>query len=138
MVSLFALVPGDSLAVASTWAGSLGVLFVAGSTLSVRRARRTGTTATGELRHLTFLVVMGATFGLQIWNGIRLLDHDHDPSAANWVAVLVIVCFMLGIYRSWELIGGPEIGFRHELAELVRERAHESDEEHGSPAGQPD
>jgi hypothetical protein len=124
VISLFALVPDDSLGVATTWAGSLGILFVLGSVLSVRRARHAGT-STGQLRQLTFLVVMLATFALQALNGARLLANEHNRGAANWIAVLVIVCFMLGIYRSWELIGGPEIGFGHELAELVRERTHD-------------
>jgi hypothetical protein len=133
VISLFALVPGNSLGIAATWAGSLGILFVLGSVLSVRRARSIGA-QTGHARQLTFLIVMLAAFVVQVWNGIRLVAHDHDPGAANWVAVLVIVCFMLGIYRSWELIGGPEIGFGHELAELVREHTHDD----GTPAVDPD
>jgi hypothetical protein len=124
-VSLFALVPNDSLGDAATAAGALGLLFVLGSVLSVRRARQLPDTGTGDLRQLTFLILMLVAFGMQVWNGLRLIAHTDDPGAADWLAVLVIVCFMLGIYRSWELIGGPEIGFRHELAELVRERAHE-------------
>jgi hypothetical protein len=79
------------------------------------------------MRQLTFLVVMLAAFGAELWNGVLLLVHNHDPGAADWLAVLVIVCFLLGIYRSWELIGGPDIGFGHELAVLVRERAHDRD-----------
>jgi hypothetical protein len=134
VVSLFALVPDHGLGIAATWAGWLGILFVLGSVLSVRRARRTRAASTGHVSQLTFLVVMLATFALQAWNGLRLLVHHHDPDAANWVAVLVIVCFLLGIYRSWELIGGPEIGFGHELAELVRERTHE----HGNSATDPE
>jgi hypothetical protein len=133
VVSLFALVPDNSLGIAATWAGSLGVLFVLGSVLSVRRAQRAHPAGTGQMRQLTFLVVMLVTFGLQALNGIRLLAHAHNDGAADWIAVLVIVCFMLGIYRSWELIGGPEIGFGHELAELVRERAHDHDETEPEP-----
>ena len=133
VVSLFALVPDDSLGIAATWAGSLGVLFVLGSVLSVRRAQRERKSTTGHHSQLTFLVVMLITFALQIVNGVGLLAHEHNRGAANWIAVLVIVCFMLGIYRSWELIGGPEIGFRHELAELVRERAHEQDAGEADP-----
>jgi len=134
VISLFALVPDDSLGLAATWAGSLGILFVAGSVLSVRRARRTRASSTGHIRQLTFLIIMLATFSLQVANGARLLADEHNRGAANWLAILVIVCFMLGIYRSWELIGGPEIGFGHELAELVRERAHED----GAPAVDPE
>ncbi len=60
------------------------------------------------------------TLILQLWYGLRLVANDGDIGARRGIAVLVVVCFLLGITRSWELIGGPSIG----LGSEVRTRLH--------------
>jgi hypothetical protein len=121
-VSLWALVPGNGLAWASIAVGTIGVLFVLGSALSVRRLAHIHRSHTHRVRDLTFLVTQAVVFGLQIVTGIRLAVHPHAASIADDIAELLIVCFLIGVFRSWELIGGPDIGFAREVRELFREQ----------------
>jgi hypothetical protein len=126
-VSLFALVPGEKIAGAATVVAILGLLFVAASLLSLVRVRQAWWPT---MRDLAFLAGLGATFILQLMYGLDVISHPGDLGTVNNLAILVIVCFMVGIFRAWELIGGPSIGFTHEVvaltrrAEAVRERAH--------------
>jgi len=63
-------------------------------------------------------------FVIQLIFGIELMGNQSDSGAANGVAILVIVCFVIGISRAWELIGGPSIGFGHEVVALFRSKEH--------------
>ena len=121
-VSLFALVPGQKIGPTAVAVAAAGIAFIAAALLSLVRLRQV---RWSTARDALFLVGLAVLFVLQLIQGIAVIVHPHNPGAVDTIAVLVIVCFLIGIYRSWELIGGPSFGITHEVTELVRGRESE-------------
>lgn len=119
VVSLFALVPGLRVGWTALVVSILGLVFVLASLLSLLRVRGE---QPGELRDAVFLVGLAAAFGVQLVAGLSELADARGDGPVTTIAVLVIVCFLIGIARSWELIGGPSIMLRRELGALARAR----------------
>jgi O-antigen/teichoic acid export membrane protein len=128
VVSLFGLIPGPLLGFAALTVAAIGLSFVFGSALSLRRVRGRHWR---DFRDATFLVVLAATFVVQLIYGAELIAHPASASAARAILVLVVVCFLVGIDRAWELVGGPAISFGSE----VRARMAQQDDDDG-PEGQ--
>jgi hypothetical protein len=59
---------------------------------------------------------------VQLSEGVDLINHPGHSGSVSTIAIMVMVCFLVGIARAWELIGGPSIGIRTEVTALVRER----------------
>jgi hypothetical protein len=123
-ISLFALVPGEKIGWSAVAVSTGGLVFVVASLLSLRRMRGLGW---GTAREALFLIGLVTVFILQLIAGLQVVSRPHDSSAIRAIAVLVIVCFLIGIARSWQLIGGPEIGIRREVVALVRGKDQETD-----------
>jgi hypothetical protein len=123
-ISLFALALTHALGWTALVVSIGGLLFVAASVLSLLRVRQVQAVAAREALFLVGLVV---TFCLQLWYGVRLTNHAGDVGAARGIAVMVIVCFLLGVARAWELIGGPSIGLGMEVTAIVRKRSADHD-----------
>jgi hypothetical protein len=123
-ISLFALVPGQKIGVAAVVVAIGGLFFVVASLLSLRRVRGLGWR---DAHETLFVFGLAVVFVWQAIVGIRVIVHPHDASAVRTISVLVIVCFLIGIARSWELIGGPSIGIRREVGALVHPRDEEAD-----------
>jgi hypothetical protein len=118
-ISLFALIPGVGIAWTAFIVGVLGLTFVAASLLSLLRLRGS---RPGTMRDATFLAGQVVIFILQIRYGLALIARSDDSGAARAIAILVVVCFLIGIVRSWELVGGPSFGIFSELITLFRTR----------------
>jgi hypothetical protein len=123
-ISLFALVPGVGLGATAFVVGALGLLFVTAMLLSVVRVRKAQPVSGPDL---LFLVGLVATCGLEVLYGIELASRGHDPNSADTIAVLAIVCFLIGVARSWELVGGPSFGFFSEVRALLLSAPDKSD-----------
>jgi hypothetical protein len=120
VVSMFALIPGHKVGPTAVAVAVVGLLFIAASLLSLIRLHQLRwSTAADAL----FLVGLAAALVIQFIEGFDVLTLPRDVSAVQTIAALVVVCALIGIARSWELIGGPEIGFWQEFAALARRSA---------------
>jgi hypothetical protein len=131
-VSLFALVPGHTIGPAALAVAAVGLAFVAASLLSLVRMGllRRGQVLWSTVRDAFFLLGLVVIFVFQLIEGLAIIAHADNAGAVDTIAILVIVCFLGGIGRSWELIGGPSFGIGHEVTALVRGQHDEpADEE---------
>ena len=122
-ISLFSLVPGEKIAWTAVAVSIVGLTFVAASMLSLLRLRAVHW---GTVRDGVFLVGLVAIFIIQLVTGLSLVSQPDDPGAVNTIAILVVACFLVGISRAWELIGGPSLDLPREVTALVRDRNHEA------------
>jgi len=116
-VAMFSLIPGHTIGPTAISVSAVGLTFVTASLLSLIRLRQV---RWATVRDALFLVGLVVTFVIQLIEGISIDAQSANSGAVDTIAILVVVCFLLGIGRSWELIGGPSIGIRHEVAALVR------------------
>jgi hypothetical protein len=120
-VSLFALMPGQKIGPISMAVSVAGFLFVTASLLSL--VRLSGV-RWRSLRDMLLLAGLLVVFVLQLISGIQIVANPSDSGSVDTIAILVAVCFLIGIDRAWELVGGPSIGVRGEVAALVREHKY--------------
>jgi hypothetical protein len=118
-VSLFALIPGHKIGWAAGSVAVVGLGFIVASLLSLIRQRNV---RWSTLRDALFLIILAVTFVYQLIEAVDVGAHPGDSGAVNTIAILAVVCFLVGIARSWELIGGPSIGITHEVTAMVRHK----------------
>jgi hypothetical protein len=118
-VSLFALIPGNKIGTAAIAVAAVGLAFIVAALLSLIRLHLL---LSRRMRDAVFLVGLIITFGFQLIEGLRVDARPDNEDPVRTIAVLVVICFLLGITRAWELIGGPSFGMAHEVTALIHKR----------------
>jgi hypothetical protein len=118
VVSLLALVPGHKIGPTAVVAAIIGLTVIVASLLSLIRLRQV---QWRTVRDALFLIGLAVVFVAQLIEGIGVIAHPGDSGAVNALAILVTICSLIGIDRSWELVGGPSIGLSEEVVALVRD-----------------
>ena len=116
-VSLFSLIPGEKIGITSVSVAATGLLFIAAALLSLIRLRLV---RWAVIRDALFLVGLAVVFVIQLIEGLGVISDPGNYGNVDTIAILVVTCFLVGIARAWELIGGPSIGIRREVTALVR------------------
>jgi hypothetical protein len=124
-VSLFGLIPGFNAGSAARVVAVLGLIFILGALVQLIPATRAKQL---HPRELSFLIGLAAVFVIQLLAGINFHRHPHDQGSLQVICVLVIVCFLIGIERAWELIGGPEVGLLRVLSQRRHAEPQESED----------
>jgi hypothetical protein len=131
-VSLFGLIPSYSVGAAATAVAGVGLLFIVRALVGVApgwRAKRV------RLRDFTFLLGLIVVFIIQLIAAIELDRNRADAGSLHTICILVVVCFLLGIERAWELVGGPKFNLFGTLFSSAPEQPEAPTENHEVDAG---
>jgi len=124
-VSLFGLLPGEKIGWTSMTVSVVGIVFIAATVLYLIRLRQVNLKTARDLLFLAGLIVV---FAIQLAEGTAVTANPADSGGVDTIAFEVVVCFLIGIARSWELIGGPDIAITHEVTQLIRRHEREPDD----------
>ncbi|MEV6350330.1 hypothetical protein [Actinoplanes sp. NPDC051851] len=118
-VSLFALVPGGRLGWAAIAVAAAGLLFVLATLLSLARLQ---VLVSRRIHEAVFLAGLAVVFVWQTATAVRLNAHPGDGDLVSTLAMLLVACFVIGVYRAWDLVGGPSFDLGTEIRALARKR----------------
>ena len=126
VVSLLALIPGaQDLGNGSTALASVGLTSTAALVITVVRAHDRSHTIWETGRMLALFAAVLAVYALQLVSAVQISGGHADNGQVTNQATLVIIMFLMGIARAWEIVGAT----RPRILDLL---AHES---HTHPAG---
>lgn len=123
VLSLYALLPGQNLAIAGLVLAITGLSSTTGLAIIVLRERL-------ELTQTIYVGVrvlaLVAIFVVQLIESLALESRPHSTGPVSLDCTLVVVCLLVAIDRAWELLGGldsslPKLAMR----ELRRRRGRQ-------------
>lgn len=129
-ISLFALIPGESLGWVTLTMSMLGLwttVYLGWSLLKHPTGWR------NAVRRLALILIAITIYGFELSMAVRLIQAPSDPYASFALATLVGVAYGLGLTRAWQLLGARRFSLANWLNPLQDIEARQSEEEREVP-----
>jgi len=115
-VSLFGLVPNGNIGYPAAIISVIGILFTASGV----RTTLALPTEIQRRRPQVFLILgLLSVLGFQLFYGIELIQDEHRHTALDVLGYVLITSLLIGIGRSWELVGDRDISLFASIGFLV-------------------
>ncbi len=115
-VSLYSLVPGTRAGYPAVVMGVIGMLFTAAATRSILTSQVSPQLKRQQVGLIILLVLI---FGAELAGGIALLALPASGTPLEVISYALVTSLIVGIARSWELVGDRDTGIMASLAVLT-------------------
>jgi hypothetical protein len=119
VVALFALIPGIGLGTTAAIVAAVGLSSCLALGIVLFREEPAGLERRRQVR---LLAIQGAVFAYELVVGVQLRWSPRDVGLVQTVCILIIVLFLVGIARAWQLVGARDTGLVSEVARSLRTR----------------
>jgi hypothetical protein len=120
-VSLFGLVPHNQIGYPAVVVGVGGLLFTLGGLRSILADPAARRRIRGQL---ALIVLLLGVFGFEIGAGINSILAPHTDAPIDVIGNLLAASLLIGVARSWELVGDRDTGFVSSIAALAGHDRH--------------
>ena len=131
-VALFGLVPGTNVGYPALVLGVIGIVFTGAGIRSILASQAT---SRQQLRQVGLVVLLLLIFGTELIAGIVLLARPDSSTSAQVIGYALVVSLLVGVARSWELVGARDAGLIASIMTLAAGRLQVRDDEAGGPDG---
>jgi hypothetical protein len=120
-VSLFGLVPHNLIGYPAAVAGLGGLLFTLGGLRSILADPAARTRVRSQL---SLLVLLLAAFSVELVAGVIQAANTHLHAPVDVIGNVLVASLLIGVARSWELVGDRDTGISASIAALTGRERH--------------
>jgi hypothetical protein len=120
-VSLFGLVPNNVIGYPAAAVGVGGILFTLGGVRSILSDPVARSRIQSQLGLIVLLLV---AFGFEVGAGILDIRNPHSHAPIDVIGNVLAASLLIGVARSWELVGDRDTGITASIAALAGRERH--------------
>jgi len=115
------MVPHNEIGYPAAVLGAGGILF----TLGGLRSMLADPVARTRVRtQFTLIVLLMAAFGVEVVAGVIVAANPHQTVAIDIIGNVLVGSLLIGVARSWELVGDRDTGITASIAALAGHERH--------------